>query len=220
MKRTMFCLIIVLFFSYLYFTSYADEYGTDVEFIGTGIEAYNVTVPAMIKPNGSGNVIVEGEWASNRVVNITADEYVEIVNEDNVFDKRKIDVNFLGISAKGNNSASQIVDEKILVGDIYSDILFGKWKGTFNYNVEIVDNVNNELYYARENLKTRPSFGRDLSEYKQLYVTMYQQIAKEKQLDSKWIGKRHHIETFSFDVFATKKALFSFIACIQSSKIV
>ncbi|MBQ4522151.1 MAG: B12-binding domain-containing radical SAM protein [Lachnospiraceae bacterium] len=59
--------------------------------------------------------------------------------------------------------------------------------------------------YARENLKTRPTFAKDLSEYKQLYVELYQQIGREKQLDSKWIGKRHHIETFSFDIFATAK---------------
>ena len=76
-------------------------------------------------------------------------------------------------------------------------------------NRGIEENVVKELMiydlYARENLKTRPSFGKDLSEYKQLYVTLYQHIAKEKQLDSKWIGKRHHIETFSFDVFATSK---------------
>lgn len=69
--------------------------------------------------------------------------------------------------------------------------------------VSVVEELMMYDLYARENLKTRPSFGKELSRYKQCYVKLYQEIGFKNQVDSKLIGKKHHIETFSFDVFAT-----------------
>lgn len=70
---------------------------------------------------------------------------------------------------------------------------------------EVVEELMLYDLYARENLKSRPSFGKDLSEYKERYVEIFKRIAKEQQADSKTIGKRHHIEAFSFDPIATAK---------------
>lgn len=70
---------------------------------------------------------------------------------------------------------------------------------------EVVEELMLYDLYARENLKSRPSFGKDLSEYKERYVEIFKGIAKKQQADSKTIGKRHHIEAFSFDPIATAK---------------
>ncbi|MBQ3514720.1 MAG: B12-binding domain-containing radical SAM protein [Lachnospiraceae bacterium] len=87
----------------------------------------------------------------------------------------------------------------------YENLLAFVKKECQNKGIEekIVEELMIYDLYARENLKTRPSFGKDLSAYKQLYVELFQRIGRKKQVDSKWIGKRHHIEHFSFDVFAT-----------------
>ena len=90
----------------------------------------------------------------------------------------------------------------------YENLLVFVEKECKNKGIEkkVVEELMVYDLYARENLKTRPAFANELSEYKQLYVELYQEIGRKNQVDSKWIGKRHHIETFSFDVFATAKA--------------
>lgn len=156
MKKNFIIIIILFCISYVYFISFADEYGTDVEYIGQGFEEYTVTVPAKISPNGIGDVIVNGTWPSDRVVRVTSDQSVEMVNNLNVFNKKNIDINFRGIYESGSDTERKLINSKLLVGDFDSKVIFGDWKGQFNYNVEMVDSnlfydkVYNKIFQADE----------------------------------------------------------------------
>ena len=147
MKKILIVFLGFMLFVYIFLISYAD-YGTNVVYMGNASEEYTVTVPAKMVPNGYGDVIVEGTWASNRQVNVTSDEYVELVNSINILNKKTLDVNFLGIHANGDDLNSKKIKETILVSDLDSEVLFGEWRGRFDYSVEIVDE-SNELYYGR-----------------------------------------------------------------------
>ena len=147
MKKIIFIFLLVISISFVVFLSYASDYGTNVQYVGSGIEEYLVTIPAKMYPNTSSDVVVEGQWASNRVVNVTADESVELINTLNITNKTKLDVNFNSIKANGDDLESKKIVETILVGDLDAKMLFGSWKGNFDYNVEIVDEPR-EIYYG------------------------------------------------------------------------
>ena len=153
MKKNNLYYFFMIMIIYVFFVSYASDYGTDVEIVGNGSEEYTVTVPAKLGTNSFGDVIVEGSWASNRIINVTADESVEITNKNNIFNKSKVNVNFLGIHANGNDSTVQNIKEVVSVGKPETNILFGTWSGKFNYNVDISDDSYDELYNGRTYLK-------------------------------------------------------------------
>ncbi len=109
-----------------------------VSYTSAGTEAYTITVPTHLTPGESGVVVVEGKWASNRQLVITADANVILTNSINSADKKLLNIVFAGISKVGNNTTAISVSENISIADI-SDAFFGTWFGTFYYNVEIKD---------------------------------------------------------------------------------
>lgn len=122
------------------------DQGTQVIYTANGAESYTVTVPAVMQPGQTSEVKLEGTWAENRVVNVTADATVTLVNSINSQDTKILNIDFVGgISATGSNVSSQTFTKTISVANI-SNALFGKWSGTFNYNVTIADAVRRPMF--------------------------------------------------------------------------
>ena len=118
--------------------------GTKVEYTAANTEAYTITVPAQLAPGGSGTVTLQGTWASDRVVSVTADKNVVLTNSINAADKKTLNVSFPGIDEYGSNTTSQTFTETVSVAGI-SDALFGTWSGRFYYNVSITSkNTSND----------------------------------------------------------------------------
>ena len=112
------------------------DQGTQVVYAGTGSEAYTVTVPAELAPGASGTVTLEGTWASNRKVTVSADANVVLKNSINAQDTKTLTVTFGGITLAGDNNVAVSDTEAVSVAAI-TDALFGTWSGKFNYNVSI-----------------------------------------------------------------------------------
>ena len=110
--------------------------GTKVQYVGQGQESYFITVPATLKPGGSGTVTLKGTWANNRIVNVSADETVTLTNNIDNSNEKVLNVNFAGMSYRGNNTVEQTFTEGVSVDSI-TNALFGVWSGKFNYNVSI-----------------------------------------------------------------------------------
>ena len=104
-------------------------------------EAYTVTVPAEMRPGTTSKVVLAGTWASDRMVTVNADAEVVLTNSINANNTKNLAVTFDGINQIGSNTAAIEVEEDIAVAGIEKAI-FGTWSGTFNYMVDIVDNVN------------------------------------------------------------------------------
>ena len=117
--------------------------GTQVVYTATGSESYTITVPAQLAPGSSGTVTLEGTWADNRIVIVTADPTVTLKNSIKETDTKTLNVNFAGISKAGDNAQARTYTETVSVDDI-TNALFGTWNGKFNYNVEI-ENVPDPL---------------------------------------------------------------------------
>ena len=114
--------------------------GTQVTYTNTTVsEWYTVSVPAKMRPGDTGTVAVEGEWASDRIVHVTADESVTLINQLNNTDSADLDITFLGLHKEGSNVSKQLFSEHIVVAEMPANALFGTWRGIFNYNVEIAD---------------------------------------------------------------------------------
>ena len=133
-----------------YDQDYTGNINTNVSYTGGGTEGYQITVPATLAPGASGTVTVEGTWASNRVLNVTADDMVTLTNSiDNSLTK-ELTVTFAGISKAGSNTvAIKTTDEGAFATVSVSEItnaLFGTWSGTFYYNVEMVNYGDLYLY--------------------------------------------------------------------------
>ena len=103
-------------------------------------EAWTVTVPALLAPGASGNVVAQGTWASNRKLTVTADDDVTLTNSINAADQKVLDVTFPGIELAGSNTAAVSDTKDVSVAGI-DNALFGTWSGKFNYNVEMADAV-------------------------------------------------------------------------------
>lgn len=131
--------------------------GTEVEYLGSKTtldaegnevyaESYTVTVPAKMAPGDSAFVKAEGTWNSARKLVVTADENVVLENNINTNDTKTLDVTFNGINLVGDNNVAVanygdgVEGEAIAVGNI-ENALFGTWSGVFEYQAEIVDNV-------------------------------------------------------------------------------
>ena len=99
-------------------------------------EAYTVTVPAKLAPGGSGTVTLEGAWAVDRYVTVTASKEIDMVNSINPADKKTLAVTFDSIGKRGSNTEAIKVTEQISVADI-ENALFGTWSGLIEYNVGI-----------------------------------------------------------------------------------
>ena len=115
--------------------------GTAVEYVAQGSEAYTVTVPAKMAPGDEATVTLEGTWASDRVVKVTADATVTLENSINAADTHTLDITFAGIEKAGDNTEAKTYTETVAVADMPADALFGTWSGTFNYDVSISNAV-------------------------------------------------------------------------------
>lgn len=112
--------------------------GTKVEYTAANNEAYTITVPAQLAPGGSGTVTLQGTWADNRIITVTAEPTVTLTNSIKAEDQKVLNVNFDGISEAGSNTSKQTFTEPVSVEGI-SNALFGTWSGKFNYNVDSVE---------------------------------------------------------------------------------
>lgn len=108
--------------------------GTAVKYTAANNENYTITVPAKLAPGAEGTVTLDGYWASNTVVSVTAEENVVLTNSINANDKKTLDVYFDGISEAGDNNGKQTFTAPVSVADIEA-ALFGTWNGQFNYTV-------------------------------------------------------------------------------------
>ena len=117
--------------------------GTQVVYTATGSESYTITVPAQLAPGGNGTVTLQGTWADNRIITVTAEPTVTLTNSIKAEDQKVLNVHFDGISEAGSNIGSQTFTEGVSVDDI-TNALFGTWSGKFNYNVDVTDTFTAE----------------------------------------------------------------------------
>ena len=145
MKRFFFVFFITFIAGITVYVSYADEYGTEVEYVASSQSEYSITVPAKLTPKTgqsvSGTVNLNGKWASNEMVKITADETVVLENSLNPLNTLELDITLTGMSYAGNDTSEGAYTGTVTIEPMSSDILFGTWTGKFNYNVELVDYV-------------------------------------------------------------------------------
>ena len=116
--------------------------GTRVEYTANdeANTTYTITVPALLAPGAEGTVKLEGTWASDATVKVTADKTVTLTNSINSADQKVLDVTFAGIEKAGDNTATVTATEAVSVAEI-ENALFGTWSGKFNYNVEFDDGI-------------------------------------------------------------------------------
>ena len=115
--------------------AFAETHSTAVTYTGTGVESYTVTVPATLAPGGSGEVKVQGTWASNRKLTVTAPSSVTLTNSIDSGTKT-LAVTFAGIAKTGDNTVAVSDTKTISVAEI-SNALFGTWSGTISYTVSM-----------------------------------------------------------------------------------
>ena len=115
--------------------AFAETHSTTVTYTGTGAESYTVTVPATLAPGGSGEVKVQGTWASNRKLTVTAPSSVTLTNSIDSGTKT-LAVTFAGIAKTGDNTVAVSDTKTISVAEI-SNALFGTWSGTISYTVSM-----------------------------------------------------------------------------------
>lgn len=105
----------------------------------TATEYYTVTVPASLDPGDGGTVTAEGKFPSNMTLTVTADTSVSL--SDGISTKT-LGVSFAGIELVGSNTAAVSASNSVAVANWSDEVkapLFGEWKGTFNYFVELVE---------------------------------------------------------------------------------
>ena len=111
--------------------------GTHVVYTAANNEDYTITVPAALAPGGSGTVTLEGAWAADTLITVTAQENVKLTNSINAADTKTLAVSFAGISEFGSNTESQKFTESVSVDPI-ENAIFGTWDGHFYYYVGTV----------------------------------------------------------------------------------
>ena len=136
MKKMMSLVLALVMVCSLCVTAFAAD-ATTVTYVGTGTEEYTVTIPASLAPGGSGEVKVQGTWASNRKLSVSAPSSVTLTNSIDRGTKT-LEVTFAGIAKTGNNTVAVSDTKTISVADI-SNALFGTWSGNINYTVSMGD---------------------------------------------------------------------------------
>ena len=126
-------------------TSYAEEKTTIVTYTAPGIEQYEVTVPATLEPDSTTTIEIEGTWASNRELVITAPETVTMVSNI-TGDEEVLNVTISNsdknvVVVEGDNRAEVTSSTNLSVSSMPSDILFGTYTGTITYNISIEDSL-------------------------------------------------------------------------------
>lgn len=112
-------------------------YATKVTYESDNNEAYTVTVPATMAPEGTDDVTATGTWSAARKLTVSAPSTVTLTNSIDGGTK-ELTVTFAGIDAVGSNTEAMNVTEEISVGEI-TNALFGTWNGTITYTVNMAD---------------------------------------------------------------------------------
>ena len=108
--------------------------GTEVQYTANTTEQYTITVPGILNPGATGEVIAEGSWKSTSTLHVSADDTVTITCDiDN--QTEVLDIFFDGIDAAGSNTDEMCIEEDISVQPFTA--LFGTWSGRFNYNASL-----------------------------------------------------------------------------------
>ena len=108
------------------------EGGDSSETVG---EYYEITVPALMNPGETDEVLVEGFWAANRKLTVTTDTKVTMTNSKDG-STRDLTVTFDGISETGSNTSENSASAEISVQDM-NDVIFGSWTGTITYAISV-----------------------------------------------------------------------------------
>lgn len=110
------------------------EGGDSSETVG---EYYEITVPALMNPGETDEVLVDGFWAANRRLTVTTDNKVTMTNSKDG-STRDLTVTFDGISETGSNISENNYSAEISVQDM-NDVIFGSWSGTITYSIAVSD---------------------------------------------------------------------------------
>ena len=108
------------------------EGGDSSETVG---EYYEITVPALMNPGETDEVLVEGFWAANRKLTVATDNKVTMTNSKDG-STRDLTVSFDGISETGSNTTENSVSSEISIQDM-NDVIFGSWTGTITYSIAV-----------------------------------------------------------------------------------
>ena len=121
--------------------------GTQVEYVANADanRAYTITVPAKMIPKlgqeVTGIVVLEGTWASNETVIVTADPSVTLKNNINESDTHTLAVNLTKMEYTGDDTESKRHEGTVTLAEMPAAALFGTWFGQFNYNVDFVSST-------------------------------------------------------------------------------
>ena len=110
------------------------EGGDSSETVG---EYYEIMVPALMNPGDTDEVFVEGFWAANRKLTVTADNKVTMTNAKDG-STRDLAVTFDGISETGSNTSENSASAEVSVQNM-NDVIFGSWTGTFTYTISVTN---------------------------------------------------------------------------------
>lgn len=111
---------------------------TTVEYVGQGVEEYEISVPAKLVPGASGNVVVSGTWSEGRKLTVTTPDKVTLTHNVKKSNTKVLDIVFDKIEKIGDNCYAVAADGKVSVSEI-TNALFGTWTGTIVYNVSFSD---------------------------------------------------------------------------------
>lgn len=112
---------------------------TSVSYTGNGIESYTITVPSRMAPGDSGEVEIDGTWATNRRIIVTAPETVTLTNSIDG-GRKTLALSFEGLDVTGDNTVENHLSATISVADI-DNALFGTWSGNIEFSVSMADNT-------------------------------------------------------------------------------
>ena len=112
---------------------------TSVSYTGNGIESYTITVPSSMAPGDTGNVKVDGTWATNRKIVVTAPETVTLTNDIDGGQKT-LALTFEGLDETGDNTVENHLSATISVEGI-DNALFGTWSGNVEFSVSMEDDT-------------------------------------------------------------------------------
>lgn len=118
---------------------------TQVTFNSPRSDYYVISVPAQLSPGQIGDVNIEGQWESDRLIKIFTDETVRLTNNLNSNDECYLDVYFYGVRERGDNMQPYSSQQQIGVEKANGKMLFGTWTGVIDYWVEFEDCTNPRL---------------------------------------------------------------------------
>lgn len=120
-------------------TVMAEEQNTTVKYTGeyTNNQSYDVSVPALLAPEETGVVKLEGIWSTAITMKVTAPEEVTVVNDIDGGEK-VLAVNFEDIIKAGDNTARREYKSDVTVGEI-NEALVGTWEGHIVYTISVTD---------------------------------------------------------------------------------